>query len=94
MTAAKNATLEIPQEPFDMVGKTSLAFRVVAIPILLTFIAILETRHPFAMFRLVTFVLLFFILADIASFGRGKWCDFDVVAHPILGGLHHRYARI
>jgi hypothetical protein len=60
-------TLEIAQEPFDMVGKTSLAFRVVAIPILLAFIAILETRHSFATFRLVTFVLLFFLLADVAS---------------------------
>lgn len=70
-----------------MAGKTSLAFRVVAIPILLAFIAILETRHSFAMFRLVTFVLLFFLLADIASFGRGKWRDFLLVLTSLAFGL-------
>jgi hypothetical protein len=50
-----------------MAGKTSFALHVAAIPILLALIEFIEARQPLATFRLVTFGVVFLLLADIAS---------------------------
>jgi hypothetical protein len=63
------------------------ALGVIAIPVLLKLIGILETRHPFAMFRLATFTLVFFLLADIAGLVRGKWRNFLLVPASLTFGI-------
>jgi hypothetical protein len=70
-----------------MAGRISFALRLAAIPGLVAVIAILETRQPFGMFRLVTFVAVFFLLADIASLLRGKWCDCLIVFTSLAFGI-------
>jgi hypothetical protein len=70
-----------------MAGRISFALRLAAIPGLVAVIAILETRQPFAVFRLVTFVAVFFLLADIASLLRGKWCDCLIVFTSLAFGI-------
>jgi hypothetical protein len=54
---------------------------------LLTLIGILETRYPFATFRLFTFILVFFLLADIAMLVRAKWRNFLLVLASLALGV-------
>jgi hypothetical protein len=48
----------------------SLKSRYAVILILLGLVTLMETRHPFPFFRLVTFILAFLALAGAASVGR------------------------
>jgi hypothetical protein len=70
-----------------MANRISISLRVAAIPVLLALVQILESRHPFTMFRLVTFGIVFFLLANIASLLRGKWCDFFVALSSLAFGI-------
>jgi hypothetical protein len=70
-----------------MAGRISFALRVAAIPVLVAVIAILETQHPFGMFRLITFGAVFFLFANIASLLRGKWRDFLLVVTSLAFGI-------
>ena len=63
------------------------ALRLAALPILLAGMAFLETQRPFSIFRLVTFVLLFLLLADVSSLLRGKLRDFLLIATSLAFGL-------
>jgi hypothetical protein len=64
-----------------------LALGVILIPVLLKLIGSLETWHPFAMFRLATFILVFFLLADIAVLVRGKWRNVLLVLTSLAFGI-------
>jgi hypothetical protein len=64
-----------------------LTLSVLAIPVLLKLINILETRHPFEMFRLATFILIFFLLADIAVLLRGRWRNFLLIPASLAFGV-------
>ena len=64
-----------------------LLFRRGAIPLLLAGIAFMETARPFPSFRLVTFILLLFLLIDAASFLGGRGRDVLIVAISLLFGL-------
>jgi hypothetical protein len=70
-----------------MAVRISFAFRVAAVPVLLAVIAIVETRHPFNMFRLVSLGVVFFLLVDIASLLRGNWRDFLLVLTSLAFGI-------
>jgi hypothetical protein len=70
-----------------MAGRISFALRLAAIPCLVAVIAILETRQPFGMFRLITFGAVFFLLADIASLLGGNWRDFLLVLASLAFGI-------
>ncbi len=70
-----------------MAGKTSIALRVAAIPVLLVVIEIIEARQPLATFRLVTFGTVFLLLADIASLLRDKWRVFLIVLTSLSIGM-------
>lgn len=63
------------------------AIRIVAIPILIALIVVLETRHFFSLFRLATFFLAFLLLSDIASLLRGGWRNSFVVLASLAFGL-------
>jgi hypothetical protein len=62
-----------------MAGRTLLALRAAAIPILIAIIAYLESHQPFALFRLAALGAIFLLFADAASLLRGKWRDFLTV---------------
>jgi hypothetical protein len=64
-----------------------LTLGMIAIPVLLKLIDILETWHPFAMFRLATFILVFFLLTDLAALVRGKWRNFLLVPASLTFGI-------
>src|ERR1700747_3296366 len=70
-----------------MGGRTSFALRIVAIPVLIAIIAILETRQPFGMFRLSTVGGVFLLLGDIVLCIRGSWRDFALVLASLAFGL-------
>jgi hypothetical protein len=70
-----------------MCGRTSFAVRVAAIPVLALVIEIVEARHPFTTFRLVTFGAAFFLLADLASLFRGNWRNFLIVLTSLAFGI-------
>jgi hypothetical protein len=70
-----------------MAGRISFALRLAAIPVLIEVIRILETRQPFAMFRLITFGAVFFLFADIASLLGGKWRDCILVLVSLALGI-------
>jgi hypothetical protein len=65
----------------------SLKSRYAVILILLGLVALMETRHPFPFFRLVTFILAFLALAGVASVLRGKLRDGLVVLASLAFGL-------
>jgi hypothetical protein len=65
----------------------SLKLRYAVILIALCLIALVETRHPFPFFRLVTFILSFLALAGMASLLRGKSRDGFVVLASLVFGL-------
>jgi hypothetical protein len=70
-----------------MAERNSWALRLAAIPVLVAVIVILEARRPFAMFRLVTLGVVFFLLADIASPLRGRWRDILLVLTSLAFGV-------
>jgi hypothetical protein len=70
-----------------MIKKYSFGLRVALIPALFALIAIVEAWQSFAMFRLVTFVVVFLLLADIVSLVRGKWRDFALVLAALAFGV-------
>jgi len=70
-----------------MAVRISFALRVVAIPVLLAVIAIVETRQPFNMFRLLSLGVAFVLLVDIASLLRGNWRDFLLVLTSLAFGI-------
>jgi hypothetical protein len=74
-----------------MIKQISLLFRIAAIPVLILLIALIEmnvpVRHFFSNFRLITFVLFFFLLADAASLVRGGKRDVLVALASIAFGL-------
>jgi hypothetical protein len=67
--------------------RISFAFRVAAIAVLLAVIVIVETRHPFAIFRLVSLGVVFFLLVYIASLLCGNWRDFLLVLTSLAFGI-------
>jgi len=70
-----------------MTGRISLKLRAVAIVVLIVLIAILETRQPFGVFRLITFGAVFLLLADLVSLLRGSWRDFALMLASLAFGL-------
>jgi hypothetical protein len=70
-----------------MAGRISFALRVAAIPVLVAVIAILATRNPFGMFRLITYGAVFLLFANIASLLRGNWRDFLLVLASLAFGI-------
>jgi hypothetical protein len=70
-----------------MSRKLSLKWPYAVILILLGLIALMEARHPFPSFRLVTFILAFLALAGMASLLRGKLRDGLVVLASLAFGL-------
>lgn len=67
--------------------KQTLALRLALLPILCAAIVGLEVLRPFGWFRLVTFLLLFFLLADLASLLSGRLRDLMLVATSLVLGL-------
>jgi hypothetical protein len=70
-----------------MPGRISCGLRVAAVPVLSAVIFIVEMRYPYAMFRLLTFGVAFFLLVDIASLLRGKARDFLIVLTSLAFGI-------
>ncbi len=70
-----------------MVLRSVLAFRLAALPILLAGIAFLESQRPFNIFRLVTFILFFLLLADLTSLVRGKLRELLLIMTSLVFGL-------
>jgi hypothetical protein len=70
-----------------MARRSHFVLRFAAIPVLASLAAMVEAWQPFAMFRLVTFAAVFFLLADIASLLRGKWCDCLIVFTSLAFGI-------
>jgi hypothetical protein len=67
-----------------MASRISISLRVA---VLLALVQNLESGHQFTMFRLVTFGIVFFLLANIASLLRGKWCNFFIVLSSLEFGI-------
>ncbi|MEJ0095021.1 MAG: SGNH/GDSL hydrolase family protein [Methylocella sp.] len=65
----------------------STALRFAAMPIIIGLIAWIETRQPFTFFRLVSLILAFFLLADVASLMRGKSRDLALALASLVFGL-------
>lgn len=63
------------------------ALRLALLPILSLAIAGLEVLRPFGWFRLVSFLLLFVLLADLASLLRGRLRDLMLVASSLVLGV-------
>jgi hypothetical protein len=61
--------------PVPMSKKLSPILQFAALPILVGLIALMELKHPFPLFRLLTFLLVSLLLADIAFILRGKARD-------------------
>lgn len=74
-----------------MAKEILLKLRIAAIPILLVLIVSLEAyvplRHYFSNFRLITFVLIFFLLAIAASLARGGRRDFFLTLASLAFGF-------
>jgi hypothetical protein len=70
-----------------MSRKLSRTSRYAVILILLGLVALMEARHPFPSFRLVTLILAFLALAGMASLLRGKLRDGLVVLASLAFGL-------
>lgn len=70
-----------------MAGQLFFYFRIAAIPVLVALIAVLETHYSFPTLRLCTFILVFFVFADIASLLRGRRRDFAVAITSLAFGL-------
>jgi len=62
-------------------------FRIAVIPILLALIVIIEKRHSWEWFRLLSVTLTFFLLADIVSLVSGKVRDFLLVLASLTFGV-------
>ncbi|WP_202899143.1 SGNH/GDSL hydrolase family protein [Methylocapsa aurea] len=65
----------------------SFTLRLAAIPLLLGAAAFIELKQPLPYFRLFTFTVVFFLLADIASLARGKSRDFLLVLASLAFGI-------
>lgn len=65
----------------------SKVLRLSAIPLLVAIIAMVEIRHSPDFFRLLSFVLIFLIVADLASLARGVIRDALLVVASLLFGL-------
>ncbi|WP_026606338.1 SGNH/GDSL hydrolase family protein [Methylocapsa acidiphila] len=63
-----------------------LALRLVAMPILIAFVIVIETHHSPNYFRLLSFVLVLFLLIDLASLARGKLRDLLLIAVSLAFG--------
>ncbi|VTZ52378.1 conserved hypothetical protein [Methylocella tundrae] len=61
--------------------------RLAAIPLLAAIIAAVEIRHSPDFFRLISFVLVFLIAADLASLARGALRDALLIVASLLFGL-------
>lgn len=70
-----------------MPGRVFLVLRLAIAPVLLTLIALMETQHFVSWFRLVSFIAVAFLAADIASLLRGKLRDLMIVVASIAFGL-------
>ncbi|WOJ89395.1 SGNH/GDSL hydrolase family protein [Methylocapsa polymorpha] len=70
-----------------MVRRFSFPLRLAAIPLLLGLVVYLELKHPLPYFRLLTFVSVFALLADLASLARGKSRDFLLVLASLAFGI-------
>ncbi|WP_244532195.1 SGNH/GDSL hydrolase family protein [Methylocapsa palsarum] len=74
-----------------MARQISLKLRILAIPVLIVLIALIEAyvpiRHLLSNFRLITFILVFLLICDAASLRRGASRDFLIVLASIAFGL-------
>ncbi|VFU08036.1 conserved membrane protein of unknown function [Methylocella tundrae] len=70
-----------------MARMISSALQLAAIPILVGLIVWLELTHPFPMFRLATFILVFVLLVRLAFAAKGKARDFLIVLASTAFGL-------
>ncbi|VFU08037.1 SGNH/GDSL hydrolase family protein [Methylocella tundrae] len=70
-----------------MPGTISTWLRIGAVPILIALVAWMEMRQPFPIFRLLSFVFIFFCIADLASLARGGLRDALVIFASCLFGL-------
>jgi hypothetical protein len=70
-----------------MARRLFFVLRLAAIPVLAALTAMMEARQPFAMFRLVTFGAVFFLLVDIASLLRSGWRDCLIVFASLAFGM-------
>lgn len=63
------------------------ALRLAVLPILVVGIVFLETQPPFSGFRLVSFVLLFILFAEVTSMMHGRLRDLLLVVTSLVFGL-------
>lgn len=70
-----------------MAMKLSFPLRIAAIPLLLGLVAFMEAKHPLPYFRLLTFLFVFLLFADIASLMRGKSRDLLLVLASLAFGV-------
>lgn len=70
-----------------MDGRRLFKLRLAVIPVLIAVIALLETQRFSSSFRFFTLVTSFLLLADIASFSRGKLRDVWLVLVSLIVGL-------
>ncbi len=70
-----------------MAAKLSVALRLVAAPILIALAIWTEIRHSPDYFRLLSFVLVFCLLADLASLARGGLRDLLLAAASLALGV-------
>jgi len=61
--------------------------RLTAIPFLLGLVAFMEVKHPLPYFRLLTFIFVFLLVADLASLARGKARDALLVMASLFFGI-------
>jgi hypothetical protein len=70
-----------------MARRFRFPLRLTAIPLLLGLVVFMELKHPLPYFRLLTFAVVFLLLADIASLARGKSRDVLLVLASLAFGL-------
>lgn len=70
-----------------MARRIFLVMRIAAIPLLMALIGVIEERHFPSWFRLLTFSLVFLILADAASLLRGGARDLALALASLVFGL-------
>jgi hypothetical protein len=70
-----------------MMRKLRIPLGIAAMPILIGFIGLMEAKHPVPFYRLLTFIFVFLLLADIASFARGKSRDIVAILASLAFGL-------
>jgi hypothetical protein len=76
-----------PRLNVSLAAKLFASRRLAAMPILIGLIAWMEIKQPFTLFRLVSFILVFFLLADLAALTRGKWRDLMLAFTSLALGL-------